>query len=168
MNMKYTSRLGSVSGSLAFGLLVLLPLGVGCGGSGTPPPLAAIPGPNAETFRVKSIRPGDTGWIRLADMYIDENGIAWVDSEAPVYRKSDPLLDGLGPLERAFIGSASGYLHVSLNRELDEMSVNRSRPRESLWLPARNLGAVVQAIRGGHQEIALPHPEKKDQSSPGS
>jgi hypothetical protein len=45
---------------------------------------------------------------------------------------------------------------VSLSLSLGSMAVERSRPREANWLPARNLGAVVEAIRNGHQEVATP------------
>jgi hypothetical protein len=141
-------------------------LAVGCGGKEAAPPLAAILA-SVPTLRVGAIHPGDTGWIRLGDLYIDDDGIAWVDADAPLYRKADPGLAALSPTERAFVGTANGYLHVSLSRGLDGLAVARSRPREARWLPARNLGAMVEAIRGGHQEVALPAAQTKSAGTTG-
>ena len=145
--------------------LALVILSAGCQGNSGVPPLAAIPGPSP-ALRVSGIRPGDTGWIPLSSMYVDEQGIAWVDADAPVYQKSDPGFASLSPVNRAFIGTASGFLHVSLSRHHESLAVAKTRPHEGRWLPARNLGAVVQAIRGGYQEIALPAAELASQVKP--
>jgi hypothetical protein len=144
----------------AFLSATVVVLAAGCGGRDSAPPLASIPAP-LPSLRVGAIHAGDSGWVRLDDLYVDEDGIAWVDADAPLYRKSDPGLAALSPTQRAFVGMASGYLHVSLSRGLGSMAVQRSRPREARWLPARNLGAMVEAIRGGHQEIALPGADTK-------
>ncbi len=165
MTKNSATRLGF--GSFAFWLLLLVTVAPGCGGSGSMPPLASIPGPAPE-LKVGTIRPGDTGWIRLTDLFIDDNGIAWVDADATVYRKSDTGLASLPPMERAFIGTASGYLHVSMSRDVNAMTVVRTSPRDAHWLPARNLGAVVQAIRGGYQDVALPRDSAAKQETPGS
>ena len=154
------SSVRSRCGGFALRGVLLLALGAasGCGGREAGPPLAEIGGP-APGKRVGAIRPGVTGWVRLSDLYVDDDGIAWVDADAPLYCKSDPGLAALQPAERATIGAAGGYLHVSLSLSVDEMAVARTRPREARWLPARNLGALVEAIRGGHEEMAMPAPK---------